>query len=156
MWFYAVNLQVSMGVGLNMLALKETNTSQAIYGGKHDLGTKSSKVENSTNMSLQIENSTSQHCGSLPTENSTSQHYGRLPTGNSTCQHYGLARGIKVPENVSVEIGNSTTQHYNWGLSTEGSKNVSLQVENSTPPLASSSQQSEKPSNNFLVCLFSL
>lgn len=124
-----MNLQVSMGVGLNKLSHKEANTS--IFGGKHELGLISAKADNSTNVSLQIEKSTSN-------------------------QNYDLGRSIKVPKNVSLEIVNSTSQQYDWGLSSKGSNNVSLQVENSTSFLPSSGQHAEKPSKNSFnlpICL---
>ncbi|XP_060670711.1 beta-1,2-xylosyltransferase XYXT1 [Ziziphus jujuba] len=130
----ALNLQVSMGtIGLKMLALKETNISHQIFGGKQNLGLiTSTKV--SENVSLQKENSTSY-----------SQHYdsGRsieesknvsLGTGNSTSEKNDWELSTKESKNVSLDIGNSTSEQNDLELSTNGSKNVSLQVENSTSP----------------------
>lgn len=108
--FFAVNLQVSMGaVGLKMLALKETNISHHIFGGKQNLGLIMSSTV-SKNVSLQIENST------------------------NYSQHYDSGKSIEESKNVSLEIGNSTSEQNDWDLSTKGSKNASLQVENSTSP----------------------
>ncbi|KAF3438628.1 hypothetical protein FNV43_RR21391 [Rhamnella rubrinervis] len=149
------NLQVSMAVGLQMLALKEiTNISQPIFEGKDDLGITSSKVSRDT--SLQTRNYTSKHYDHLERStlgsknvsheigsSRTSQHNDwELSTkgsqnvsheiGNSTSQHAVSEFSTKGSQNVSHEIGNSTSQLTNLEFSTEGSQNVSLQVENST------------------------
>ncbi|KAF3438626.1 hypothetical protein FNV43_RR21389 [Rhamnella rubrinervis] len=141
----ALNLQVSMGVGLNKLALKATNTSQKIFGGKHDLGLMSSKVVDSTNVSFQIEKSTSNQNYDLGRSIKVPKNVSLEIVNSTSKQQYYWGLSSKGTKNMSLEIENSTSQHYDWGLSSTGSKNVSLQVENSTSSLPSSGQHAEKP-----------
>lgn len=65
------------GDDLKMLAHKETNTSQQIYGGNQDLGMSSNN--GFPNVSLQVENSTSRY-----TRNDTTASSGQ--NGETLCK----------------------------------------------------------------------